>query len=139
MKGQINGFRTGVSLHCHTQHSKEVLDLIPDYAERLPLVARKFHIEKQRYRDRHGKDLDFTSAYWTPPLSAREVYDLEKEQIENLLTARTVISITDHDTIESCSRLLTLEDYQALSCYLNQTPQGDGISGPAVRLLCLLE
>ena len=31
--------RTGVSLHCHTEHSKEMLDFVPHYAEKLPIIA----------------------------------------------------------------------------------------------------
>src|SRR5262249_26366071 len=35
--------RTGVSLHCHTEHSKEMLDFIPHYAEKLPVIAQFWH------------------------------------------------------------------------------------------------
>ena len=30
---------TGVSLHCHTLHSKELLDFVPYYAERISIVS----------------------------------------------------------------------------------------------------
>src|SRR5215510_16205574 len=99
-RGVINGFRTGVSLHCHTQHSKEVLDFIPYYAERIPFVAKRFKKKTDAYLAKHGVEIDFASAYWTPPVSARQVYDAEREQIERTLDAKAIVSITDHDTIE---------------------------------------
>ena len=33
-------FRTGVSLHSHTMHSKEQLKDLPQYLERMPVVAQ---------------------------------------------------------------------------------------------------
>lgn len=30
---------TGVSLHCHTEYSKEMLDFIPHYADKLPVIS----------------------------------------------------------------------------------------------------
>src|SRR5206468_8933937 len=37
--------KTGVSLHCHTEHSKEMLDFIPHYATRLPIIAHFYRKE----------------------------------------------------------------------------------------------
>jgi len=48
-----------------------------------------------------GKDIDFKQGYWTPPLSAREVYESEKAQIENVLGLRALVSLTEHDDIEA--------------------------------------
>jgi hypothetical protein len=31
--------RTGISMHCHTEYSKEMLDCVPHYAEQLPIIA----------------------------------------------------------------------------------------------------
>ncbi len=125
-RGIINGFRTGVSLHCHTQHSKEALDFIPYYASRIPIVAGKFDKAMKEYRKENGKDMNFARAYWTPPLSARKVYDLEREQIENTLNAGALISITDHDSIDSGTLLRALESYKKIPVSLEWTvPFGD--------------
>ena len=125
-KGVINGYRTGISLHCHTQHSKEALDFIPYYASRIPIVAGRFHQFMKDYRKQHGMDMNFANAYWTPPLSARKVYDLEREQIENTLDARALVSITDHDSIESGRLLHTLENYRNIPVSVEWTvPFGD--------------
>ena len=40
--------KTGVSLHCHTQHSKEMLDFVPHYAEKLPIRATFWRKERDK-------------------------------------------------------------------------------------------
>lgn len=32
--------RSALSLHCHTHHSKEILDYIPQYAAHIPVVTK---------------------------------------------------------------------------------------------------
>jgi len=96
--------KTGVSLHCHTEHSKEMLDFVPHYAEKLPIIAYFWRKEKAKYEQREGKAIDFSTSYWSPPLSAHEVYALEKQQIEEAgLNPR--VSLTDHDNIEANLRV----------------------------------
>lgn len=90
--------KTGVSLHCHTRHSREMLDFVPRVAEKLPVISRFWERERKRYLEREGKKIDFSAAYWTPPLSAREVYDSERQQI-NDLGLNALVSLTDHDDI----------------------------------------
>src|SRR3954451_14255721 len=88
--------RTGVSLHCHTEHSKEMLDFVPHYAEKLPIIAQFWRKERDRYHQREGKEPDFSTAYWSPPLTAMGVYEIEKGQIEEAGLA-AIVSLTDHD------------------------------------------
>ncbi len=92
--------KTGVSMHCHTEYSKEMLDFVPVYAEQLPVIAYFWRKERERYLEREGKAPDFSKAYWSPPLTAPEVYDLEKDQI-NRAGLEAVVSITDHDSIDA--------------------------------------
>jgi hypothetical protein len=89
---------TGVSLHCHTEHSKEMLDFVPHYAAKLPIIAQFWKRERQRYIEREGRDLDFSTAFWSPPLDPRSVFDIETEQI-NSLGLNPLVSLTDHDSI----------------------------------------
>jgi len=91
--------KTGVSLHCHTQFSKEMLDFIPHYAESIPIVSYFWHREREKYIKREGKGWDFSNAYWSPPLSPLDVYNIEKKQI-NDTGLDAIISITDHDSID---------------------------------------
>ena len=91
--------KTGVSLHCHTEHSKEMLDFIPHYAEKLPIIATFWRKERDKYLEREGKGIDFSTAYWSPPLTAEGVYEIEKRQLSNA-GLNAIVSITDHDNID---------------------------------------
>ncbi len=92
--------KTGVSLHCHTENSREMLDFIPHYAEKLPIISFFWHRERDNYLKREGKAIDFSTAYWSPPLSPQGVFDIEKEQIEDA-NLNAIVSLTDHDSIEA--------------------------------------
>ncbi|HVE57606.1 MAG TPA: hypothetical protein VNB22_12305 [Pyrinomonadaceae bacterium] len=91
--------KTGVSLHCHTEHSKEMLDFIPHYAEKLPIISFFWKMERDKYLKREGKGIDFSTAYWSPPMSPHDVYRIEKEQINNA-GLEAMVSISDHDSID---------------------------------------
>ena len=92
--------KTGVSLHCHTEHSKEMLDFIPHYAEKLPIIATFWRKERDKYLEKEGKAIDFSTAYWSPPLNAHSVYDIERKQIHEA-GLEAIVSLTDHDSIDS--------------------------------------
>ena len=94
--------RTGVSLHCHTEHSKEMLDFIPHYAQRLPVIAQFYRKEDAKYQQKAGKDFAhyFSDAFWSPPLTATDVFGIEKRQIENA-GLNGIVSLTDHDSIDA--------------------------------------
>ena len=91
---------TGVSLHCHTEHSKELLDFVPHYAAKLPVISYFWNKERKKHLANRGKEIDFTGAYWSPPMTADEVYNLEKAHI-NESGLEAVTSITDHDSIDA--------------------------------------
>ncbi|HLM59201.1 MAG TPA: hypothetical protein VK308_00215 [Pyrinomonadaceae bacterium] len=95
---------TGVSLHCHTEHSKEMLDFIPHYAEKLPIISFFWKRENRIHKKRRGKPIEFIDAYWSPPMTAHEVYNIEKAQI-NEAGLEAIASITDHDCIEANLKL----------------------------------
>lgn len=92
--------RTGVSLHCHTEHSKEMLDFVPHYAEKLPIIAQFWRKERDKYLEREGKEIDFSTAFWSPPLTSHSVYEIEKNQI-NEAGLEAIVSLTDHDSIHA--------------------------------------
>jgi len=91
--------KTGVSLHCHTEYSKEMLDFIPHYASKLPIIAHYWRKERDKYLEREGKPLDFSDAHWSPPMTPQMVYDIETKQI-NDANLDSFVSLTDHDHIE---------------------------------------
>jgi hypothetical protein len=90
--------RSGISLHCHTEHSKEMLDFIPHYAQQLPIISFFWKREFAKYRERYEREMDFSTAYWSPPLTGQMVYDIEKGQI-NKTGLDAFVSLTDHDNI----------------------------------------
>ncbi len=95
------GFRTAISLHCHTNHSRESLTFIPHYAARIPVVSRFFKNEMNRYQTDYGRRIDFSRAWWTPPLTARQVFEMERLEVERRLGLPAIVSITDHDDISA--------------------------------------
>ena len=100
-------FRTGVSLHSHTNQSRETLDFLANlgstYSMIRPLLARL----ERRAEKLHGVRVDYASSYWTPPMTPKLAFDLEKGQIERL-GLHSMVSITDHDTIEAPMLLRTV-------------------------------
>lgn len=99
-------FTTGVSLHSHTEHSKEKLADLPRYLERMPVVSQFLQWERKRYLARTGRTLDFARAYWRGPLSAQAAYDLERRQIESMCL-HAMVSLTDHDNLDAGMLLQT--------------------------------
>jgi len=93
-------FRSGVSLHSHTMHSLESLDRLPMYIAKFPIGHFILEREIGRLHLYEGRIFDFTKFHWTPPLSPREAYTLEREQIEGYGLA-PLVSLTDHDNIEA--------------------------------------
>jgi hypothetical protein len=89
--------RTAVSLHGHTNRSKESLLFIPQLAQKCPMLRDA--LDKQCRRAR--MPVDFVRAYWTPPLTPKLAYATEKNQIENMLGFASLVSLTDHDSIEA--------------------------------------
>lgn len=94
------GYRTGVSLHSHTNQSRETLDFLANlgnkYAVIRPLLARM----EQRAKRLYGVRIDYASSFWTPPMTPKLAFDLESRQIEKL-GLDSMVSITDHDNIEA--------------------------------------
>src|SRR5277367_2245005 len=100
-------YTTGVSLHSHTNQSKETLDFIANLGAQYKLLRPLFREAERRSRERHNTPLNFAAAYWTPPLTPRLAFDLESKQIHKLgLTP--LVSITDHDNIKAPMLLRTV-------------------------------
>jgi hypothetical protein len=101
LDGLPRSYTSAASLHCHTYYSKEFLTFIPYYATRIPIISRFFVSEMKRYQSANGKAIDFERAYWTSPVSPRQVLEIETLQIEKELGLPALVSITDHDDIEA--------------------------------------
>lgn len=101
--------KTGVSLHCHTEHSKEMLDFVPHYADKLPIINFFWHREREKYLEREGKGIDFSTAYWSPPMSGQAIYEIESRQMADA-GLNPLVSVTDHDSIDACIEINEAED-----------------------------
>jgi hypothetical protein len=102
------GFATAVSLHSHTNRSKETLDFIVKLANENPLFRSIIHREEKRAHNNHRLAIDYARGYWTPPLTPRLAFDLESRQITDKLQLQPLVSITDHDDIQAPMLLRTV-------------------------------
>ncbi|MCB1024631.1 MAG: hypothetical protein KDB79_09585 [Acidobacteria bacterium] len=112
--------KTGVSLHCHTEYSKEMLDFVPHYAKKLPIIAFFWRREQKKYLEREGRSVDFSTAYWSPPMSPSAVYDIEKNQIEEA-GLKAIVSLTDHDSIDGTKSINENTEHPAAPISLEWT------------------
>jgi hypothetical protein len=99
------GMRAGVSLHAHSECSREKLDFIPGIARRIPLVRTLFDLGVARYQRENGRALDFGSFYWRPPLTPAAVVASERDQIAARFDLPGLVSMSDHDTVEGPRRM----------------------------------
>ncbi len=102
------GFTTGVSLHSHTNQSKETLDFINELSKQWSVLQPVMRWAERRGKRLTGIDPDYARAYWTPPLTPILAFDLERRQIENELQLPGLVSLTDHDDINAPMLLRTV-------------------------------
>jgi len=93
------GFRSGVSLHSHTNQSKETLAFLAKFGNQFPAMKRLMARLERRSEANHGMRVNYKASYWTPPMTPKLAFDLESEQIEELDVA-PMVSLSDHDTIK---------------------------------------
>jgi hypothetical protein len=110
----IRRFRTGVSLHGHTLHSRETLDFIYKLASQFPPMQFALEKGRERYRAANGTDLDLTRAWWTPPCAPLDAWNLETKHIHDLLQMNALVSLTDHDNIDAPANLRILETCRSI-------------------------
>jgi hypothetical protein len=97
-------FGTGVCLHGHTMHSEECLNFLPRYLHQVPGISQIV----SGY-ERGPRAVDFSRAWWTPPLSPASALELEQRQITEM-GLRPLVSLTDHDKIEAGMSLQVTAD-----------------------------
>jgi hypothetical protein len=106
-KDAPKGFRTGVSLHSHTNQSRETLDFLANFGNQYPVMRPLLSRLERRAEQMHGIRVDYAASYWTPPMTPKLAFDLETRQIEELDLA-AMVSITDHDNIKAPMLLRTV-------------------------------
>lgn len=99
-------YRSAVSLHSHTNHSRESLRFIPEFTQKRPLL--RWALERQSRRS--TIPVDWVRAYWTPPLPPKLAFEVERNQIEQVLALAALVSLTDHDSISAPTALRVVEE-----------------------------
>jgi hypothetical protein len=124
-KNASRGFRTGVSLHSHTNHSRETLDFLAKFGNQYPVIRPLLTRLERRSEQMYGLRVNYAESYWTPPMTPKLAFDLESRQIEKLeLTA--MVSITDHDNIKAPMLLRTLPSARRIPVSVEWTvPYGE--------------
>jgi hypothetical protein len=95
------GFTTGVSLHSHTSQSRETLDFIAELSTDFSLLQPLMRWAEARAARSSGIRPDYSRAFWTPPLTPRLAFDLERSQVEQKLGLNALVSLSDHDDISA--------------------------------------
>ena len=108
------GFTTGVSLHSHTNQSHETLDFIAELSRDWGLLQPVMRWAERRSHRASGIHPDYARSYWTPPLTPRLAFDLERSQIENRLQLPALVSLTDHDDINAPLLLRSVDSARAI-------------------------
>jgi hypothetical protein len=106
-KKASQGFRSGVSLHSHTNQSQETLDFLANFGNQYPVMRPVLARIERRAEQVHGLRIDYAASYWTPPMTPKLAFDLETRQIENLDLA-AMVSLSDHDNIKAPMLLRTV-------------------------------
>jgi hypothetical protein len=105
-----DGFTAGVSLHSHTNQSRETLDFIAELSTEWGFLQPVMRWCEARCLRTTGIQPDYARSYWTPPLTPRLAFDLERRQIEDKLQLRAMVSLTDHDNIQAPMLLRALAE-----------------------------
>ncbi len=124
-KNATQGFRSGVSLHSHTNQSKETLDFLANLGNTYPLIRPLLSRLERRSEEIHGLRINYAESYWTPPMTPMLAYDLERRQIEKLDVA-SMVSLSDHDTISAPMLLRTVPSARQIPVSVEWTaPYGE--------------
>jgi hypothetical protein len=94
------GFRSGVSLHSHTNQSRETLKFLASLGARYSGMRRLMQRLEKRSEANHGLRVDYARSYWTPPMPPKLAFELERGQIEEL-GLQPMVSLSDHDDIKA--------------------------------------
>ena len=139
------GFRSAVSLHSHTNHSRETLNSLARFGNQYyfmrPLMSRL----ERRSEENHALRVNYLASYWTPPLPPKRALDVESEQIA-ALDLHALVSLTDHDSISAPMLLQTISSAQEIPVSVEWTaPYGEqafhlGVHNlPPSRAACWME
>src|SRR5438067_2223385 len=102
------GFTTDVWRSSHIDKSKENHGFISELSKDWNVLQPVIRWAERRCRRFTGINPDYARSYWTPPLTPRLAFDLERRQIEEKLQLSALVSLTDHDDIQAPMLLRTV-------------------------------
>lgn len=120
------GFRSGVSLHSHTNQSRETLDFLANFGNQFPIMRPLMSRLERRAELNHGFRVDYAASYWTPPMTPKLAFDLERKQIEKL-DVMPMVSITDHDSIQAPMLLRSVPSARQIPVSIEWTAPYGGV------------
>jgi hypothetical protein len=120
------GFSTGVSLHSHTNQSKETLDFLANLGNQYPVMRPMFARLERRSQQMHGVRVNYAASYWTPPMTPKLAYDLESRQVQKL-GLDSMVSISDHDNINAPMLLRTVPSARQIPVSVEWTAPYGGV------------
>jgi hypothetical protein len=120
-------YRRAVSLHSHTNHSKEGLHFIAKYVSRSPFLRTAQAAVARRAMKVRGIVVDFHKAFWTPPLPPLGAFQVERNQIEQKLGLEGMVSLSDHDTIEAPMLLRVVPEAREIPVSVEWTAPYQGV------------
>ena len=103
----LQGYRSGVSLHSHTNQSSETLAFLAKFGTQFPAIRPLMARMERKSEANHGLRVNYAASYWTPPMTPKLAFDLERQQVEKLDVA-PMVSLTDHDNIKAPMLLRTI-------------------------------
>ncbi|MCA2964595.1 MAG: hypothetical protein ACK58M_17070 [Acidobacteriota bacterium] len=96
--------QSAVSLHSHTSHSEEGLDIILQHTDCAVVRTLARWVAGRYAKHNGGATLDWSRAFWTPPLDPAAALAVERDQIAGL-QLHPLVSLTDHDNCDAGLRL----------------------------------
>ena len=67
------GYRSGVSLHSHTNQSKETLDFLANLGNQYPVIRPLLSRLESSSEANHGVRINYAASYWTPQIGRAHV------------------------------------------------------------------
>ncbi len=122
----IRPYRTGVSLHSHTNRSKEGLSFITEYADMYWPFRAALAAQDRKAQRESSITLDLKKGYWTPPLPPVGAFHVERDQIELELGLESMVSIADHENMEAQMLLVVVPEARRVPVSVEWTAPYEG-------------
>ena len=86
------------------------MSFIPRYVDKIPYMTGRIRHLESEYQKYYGKPFNYSSVWWTPPLEPKAAFDLERNQIEQKLGRKALVSLSDHDNVDAGFALEIFEE-----------------------------